>query len=74
MANRTGYQVKNEWLRSVHDTATHPKVHTMYNILIFEKLWYLATLWSQRCQILQLLLFLTLNNMTWNALHQKNQD
>jgi len=38
MANRTGYEVKDERLRSVHVIAMHPKIHTMYNILIFRKL------------------------------------
>jgi hypothetical protein len=38
MANRTGYQVKNERLRPVHDIAMHTKIHTMYNILKYGKL------------------------------------
>jgi len=35
----------------------YSKIHTVHNILISGKLRYLATLWSQRCEISQLLLY-----------------
>jgi len=49
-----GYQMTNYMVRSVHEVAMSPKVHIMFKFPISRKLWYLVTLCSQKCQILQL--------------------
>jgi hypothetical protein len=43
--------------RSLHEVARHTKIHIKHNILMSRKLLYLANLWSQRCQISQILLY-----------------
>jgi hypothetical protein len=35
----------------------YTKICSKYNIPVSGKLWYLMTLWSWRCQVLQLLLY-----------------
>jgi len=53
---RTGYQVTNQMVRSVHDLATCIVIHISYNALMSRKSRYLATILSCRCHISQLLL------------------
>jgi hypothetical protein len=47
---------------SVHEVSRYNKIHIKYNILIFGKWPYPASLWSQWCRISQILLWL--NNIT----------
>jgi hypothetical protein len=57
-------------VRSVHEIARYTKIHIRYSILISGKLRYLATRWSQRCRISQLLLYVevTLHSFQyWNV-------
>jgi hypothetical protein len=41
--NRTGHDVTNENVRSVHEVAAYTKVHLKHHVLIPAKVQYLAT-------------------------------
>jgi hypothetical protein len=45
-------------VRPVHVVARYTKIHIKYSILISGKLQYPANLWSRRCQISKILLYL----------------
>jgi hypothetical protein len=54
-------------VRAIHEVARYDKVYIVYNALLSRKLQYPATSWYQKCQILQLLLYIAyfLSSNAW---------
>jgi len=60
--NRTVYQVTSQMARCDLKVSRDTKRHIMYNILISGKL-VLSTVWSQRCCIIQHILYITTSSL-----------
>jgi len=63
---RTGYQVTNLIVGSVHEVARYRKIWITYKNLISRILWYPAFLRSWKCWILQLLLYTEKNQVVFH--------